>query len=338
MKPGIEKERPGSRCMTILEYAVTLAAYTYLVWVLVSFDDYGGLAAGFAGMSLQRGMSIVLCVALMPLNWLLESLKWQKLVNTLSHIGLKEAYRSVLSGLTAGFFTPNRIGDPLGRIMTLEPGKRTECAALSVVGIMGQNFATVLCGSVSAVAFIFLHFVPEAAIPVNVKICAATLAILCAILYFSLPYLCKRVSDLKFAARYKRLTAAVGRVSFPLLFGIGALSIARFCIYCTQYFLILRFFGIELGLAEAAVLIPLNYLLVTLTPSVAFAEPGIRGSYAALLIGTVSEDTAAAALSGMSLWLLNYAVPMIIGSVLLLKENNSHKRINKNEENKNLVG
>ena len=250
MKPGIEKERPGSRWMTILEYAVTLAAYTYLVWVLVSFDDYGGLAAGFAGMSLQRGMSIVLCVALMPLNWLLESLKWQKLVNTLSHIGLKEAYRSVLSGLTAGFFTPNRIGDPLGRIMTLEPGKRTECAALSVVGIMGQNFATVLCGSVSAVAFIFLHFVPEAAIPVNVKICAATLAILCAILYFSLPYLCKRVSDLKFAARYKRLTAAVGRVSFPLLFGIGALSIARFCIYCTQYFLILRFFGIELGLAE----------------------------------------------------------------------------------------
>ena len=61
----------------------------------------------------------------------------------------------------------------------------------------------------------------------------------------------------------------------------------------------------------------INYLLVSITPSIAFAEMGIRGSYAIIIIGAFSHNPPAVALAGVTVWLINYVIPMITGSLLL---------------------
>ena len=87
----------------------------------------------------------------------------------------------------------------------------------------------------------------------------------------------------------------------------------------------LRFFSIDMGMLLALIIIPINYFLVSITPSVAFAEIGIRGTYAILLLGYFTSNTVGVALSAVGLWFLNYVIPMLIGSLLLIKTNRNEK-------------
>jgi uncharacterized membrane protein YbhN (UPF0104 family) len=52
---------------------------------------------------------------------------------------------------------------------------------------------------------------------------------------------------------------------------------------------------------------------------VAFAEIGIRGTYAILLIGAFTNNSVGVALSAVGLWFINYVIPMLVGSLLLIK-------------------
>lgn len=49
------------------------------------------------------------------------------------------------------------------------------------------------------------------------------------------------------------------------------------------------------------------------------SEAAIRGSMAVLIIGTFSVNAGGIALAGISLWLLNFGIPMLLGSSILVK-------------------
>lgn len=295
-------------------------SYAYLAYVLLSFDSYGPLAESFSRVSGKRWLLLAAAVALMPVNWLIESLKWRRLIWDVCPLPLKQAYASVLSGLGAGFVTPNRIGDPVGRVLYIPKGSRSDCAALSAVGIAAQNFATFLCGSIALWAWTGSDGGSES-LGTNVKIEAAALAFVWAILYFALPRLCALAAGkLKMGERWRHMLLAVAETDFGRLAAVGGLSLLRFGCYCTQYYMMLLFFGLELSPERAAMIIPLNYLLITLTPSMAAAEAGVRGSWAALLIGPACGNAPGAAFAGICVWALNYIIPMLCGNILLAKK------------------
>ena len=93
----------------------------------------------------------------------------------------------------------------------------------------------------------------------------------------------------------------------------------------------LRFFAVEITLQAALIFIPINYLLVSVIPSVAFAEMGIRGTSAVLVLSTVTQNTLGVALAAVALWFVNYVIPMFTGSLLLMKTE-------KNEKNTDTLG
>jgi len=98
-----------------------------------------------------------------------------------------------------------------------------------------------------------------------------------------------------------------------------AISLLRYLVFCFQFFLMLRFFGVQLELWQALIAIPANYLFVTFTPSVAFSEAAVRSSYAVLFIGAFSGQVVGIALAGMCIWMVNFVFPMLVGSVVMLK-------------------
>ncbi|MEX2590199.1 MAG: hypothetical protein WD334_08335, partial [Chitinophagales bacterium] len=57
---------------------------------------------------------------LMPVNWILESLKWKMLMQRIEPLTFTNSFRSVLSGVTFTMFTPNRIGEYAGRFLFLK--------------------------------------------------------------------------------------------------------------------------------------------------------------------------------------------------------------------------
>jgi hypothetical protein len=55
---------------------------------------------------------------------------------------------------------------------------------------------------------------------------------------------------------------------------------------------------------------------VTFTPSFAFSEALIRGSWAVFVIGSFADNIPGILMAGVGLWLVNVVVPVVIGSVL----------------------
>jgi hypothetical protein len=80
------------------------------------------------------------------------------------------------------------------------------------------------------------------------------------------------------------------------------------------------FFGVELHPIFGAVAIASYYLFVTFAPSLAFSEGAVRASIAILVFGVFSTNVIGIAAAGLFIWLLNFVVPMLIGSVVLGKK------------------
>jgi Uncharacterised protein family (UPF0104). len=83
-------------------------------------------------MTGKHAWQLWLAVALMPVNWALETYKWYVLVNKFQPISFAKSFESVLSGLSFAMNTPNRIGEYGGRILYLQPAFRLRGIALTV--------------------------------------------------------------------------------------------------------------------------------------------------------------------------------------------------------------
>lgn len=318
-----------------------LCAYGYLAYTLAHFEYYQQFAQSFSHIGLERCLFLMAALLFIALNWGLEGLKWQALLRHLHPSSLGWSIKSILIGITAGFFTPNRIGEPVGRSILLPEGKRSQGVALMLVGVMGQTFASLVYGVVACTGFFSLHLSTHISLVNFCLIAGGALLALLSLCYFTLPSWGKcvvtgqftpfwqflydiRSGLLRFSWFTNLLKSAIPylkaalSVSYPTLLKVTLYSLLRYGVYCLQYFFMLRFFDVPIDTLTALLLIPINYLAVSITPSIAFAEIGIRSSIGIALIGSFTSNTVGVALAAISVWLINYVIPMLTGSVLLL--------------------
>ena len=301
-----------------------VAAYGYLIYTFINFEHYEDFSSYFKKYGLENIKYLLGCLILIPLNWLLESAKWQEVLSKIQNLSLSQAVKSVLIGLTSGFFTPNRVGEPVGRAMLLADGNKTKGVFCSLICTMAQSFATLLF---ACIAFVFvcetvrdLGQMPEILLIKYLTI--AGIVLLC-LLYFTIPFW---VGKLKLKSeKLQDIARAISLISYGSLLKVSLYSILRFAVYSFQYYLMLRFFAVDITLPEALIFIPINYLLVSVIPSVAFAEMGIRGTSAVLVLSAVTQNTLGVALAAVALWFVNYVIPMLVGSLLLMKTNRNEK-------------
>ena len=259
----------------------------------------------------------------MPLNWFLEAIKWREVLKSVQRISFLTSIKSVLIGLTSGFFTPNRVGEPVGRTFILNDGNKTKGVICSLICTLSQTFATLffVCLSLLGVAQYIPHIDGnEISLIRTIAVIGLTLV---SVLYFTLPFWIRKIKSN--SQKIKNIIEAISLISYRRLLVVSLYSILRFAVYTFQYYLMLRFFSIDMGMLLSLIIIPINYFLVSITPSVAFAEIGIRGTYAILLLGAFTANTVGVALSAVGLWFLNYVIPMLVGSLLLIKTNRNEK-------------
>ena len=90
---------------------------------------------------------------LVPLNIYLEGIKWKLQIKPIENISNWKSFLSIFTGISAGMFFPNRMGNFLGRIFMLEKGDRIKASLTTLVGGMAQMIATVSIGLISALFF-----------------------------------------------------------------------------------------------------------------------------------------------------------------------------------------
>ena len=307
----IEKHR------NTLKLAILVFAYAYLLYKLITFDNYQLLISQWTKATAERWWWIMLTLLLLPLNWSLEAMKWRSLVGNLEKLSFAQSLSSVLVGTTTGFFTPNRLGEYPGRTLLLSDGNRLTATTMGFVGSAALTICILMIGIPSSVIFATYH-TTAFSFSHSIYIYFLLSAVVFGVGFFFLPRTARLLLSKKtFGSKSTQLLQTLGKVCLRSMLHILLLSLLRYAVFCTQLLAMIHFFGVEISLWESIVGITASYLFVTLTPSVAFAEVAVRGSWAIVFLGTFSANTVGIASASISLWAINYCIPMIIGSLVL---------------------
>ncbi len=305
---------------TLVKWLIMVAAYGFLIYKLAHIEYWHELKGKFAELSFNRVLFLVFVLLLMPINWMLETIKWQLLCKNSVKLSFSQALKSVLAGLNTGYISPNRIGDFVGRILFFPSNQRVTGVFLSFLNSISQNIVLTVLGIVAALFYFSQHpFLPS----INSYFAAVGLGLLIVIaLYFAFPGISKKLKKDSWSEKIKSVIQGFSAFSSGELVSILGVSLVRYLVFCFQFYLMLCFFTIEISWIEAIVAIPTMYLLITFTPSFAAAEPAIRGSIAVLIFSVYSQNEIEIILTGILIWIINFVIPMLAGSVVVGKAKN----------------
>lgn len=275
----------------------------------------------FEGLKLESLVVLVLTCSLVYLNWAFESIKFKILLKPIQTISIKTSFKAVLAGVTVSIFTPKRIGDFGGRIFALETKNRVKGIFASLLGSYSQSLITIFFGLVLLPLYLLENKSIKDDIPyVNYLFLALAVVILLSlIVYFNIPVIGRWFVKIKYLNQYKKFIEFVENYSKTDLMKILIISAIRYVIFTFQMFMLLKVFGIEIGFINAVLGISQIYLFMFAIPTVALGELGVRGSLSIWLLGVFSPNAAGILMASVSLWVLNLAIPAIIGNYFLLK-------------------
>jgi hypothetical protein len=274
----------------------------------------------------------LLVLLLIPINLLLESYKWKLLIARLEEVSLGNALKAVLAGISVSMFMPNRVGDYLGRIFILKKANRIQATLITMLGSLAQFLTTLFFGIFALLVFIHkwliqYHLMNDWAYSGVIMTALFTIAVMIfAYLNFStFSVLIKKISS-RIYYKIERYVEIFTWYEAPLLLNILFISIARYLIFSFQFFILFRMFGIRISYPEAMVVISAIYLVMSIIPTIALSELGVRGSVSlyvfglyfsgAMLSDYVMEQVVAAS---SILWFLNLAVPSMLGVFFIFK-------------------
>lgn len=265
---------------------------------------------------------LLLAIFLMPLNWMAETKKWHQFIAKLQPFSKRKALMAVFTGVTFSLFTPNRVGEYGGRLLYVQPENQWPAVVANLVGNFCQYIILLGMGAVGS-AWIISHFqIVDPPTGTGIVVFATLGFIMMLWIYFKLDsvviWLKKNIPQLKKIPYITHI-----RVDLFLAFTrkeraeVLGWAFLRYSIYALQYFLLLLFFEIKVGITEGFSGIFSLYLLQTSLPLPPLTGLVARGNLAVLLWGYFEANELAALAATFSLWVINLVIPALIGSVSL---------------------
>ncbi len=313
----------------LLQLFIAAATLLFLYRQLFHGRDLSSVIGFISEMQGQTNLyfQLGLLLMLMLLNHSLEAFKWQHLIAKLEKVRFWLALKAVFTGISVSMFLPNRVGDYLGRVFMLRQANPVKSILVTIIGSIAQLLSTVLAGLLASAIFLFYRL---NLLKANEKwlFTAAVFFIVFMILFALFVYfnvkMIKPLAETVFP-RWKEKIAAFLDVftyySRKDLLKVLLLSLLRYLVFSFQFFLLLRLFGIGISYAMAMMLIALVYLLITVIPTIALSELGVRGSVSVYLFslylgaeGYWNDDMAMAVFAASTgIWLINLALPALLG-------------------------
>jgi hypothetical protein len=294
-----------------LKLLVALAAYGYVAFKLQKVATGDMIETLFVLTSKKGLFSLLFVVMLMPVAWFFEAAKWRIALKGIEHVGIVKALFTVWYGVSVGLLTPNRIGEPFGRMAMVEPSNRGKAAILSLICGMAQQLVTIVFGLMGLIWF-YIYWQEDFAIklfsPLNILIILIVAVATTLILFFATKIgrvidgfsLAKKLFD------EEKIDVTVRMKTHLIIFGYSAL---RYLVFSTQLFILFNIFDIDTSLQAAYMAIFTTYLLSSVIPSIALSEMGIRAGVAIVVVGSIWPNVAAISAATILLWLFNVALP-----------------------------
>jgi hypothetical protein len=305
------------RLLRLLKVAAFLVSILYIVWHISRKPELHDAALLLEPFQQPQNVAMLfLVILLMLINWSIEAIKWRSLLASVENVGFFHSLRAVFSGVTVSFYTPNRVGEFAGRILHLEPEHRFRGALATFVGSTAQVMVTFQAGL--AALIIFRERIFGESFSDLLLYPALAIIVLLPLLWLQIPrYAHLRVMS-AMLQRYPHYLEVFEHYSRQQLIGIYLLSGMRYVVFCTQQFLLLQIAGFTGSWFLSLGLSALSFLLITIIPSIALGELGMRGGVNLFVFSPYFDNSSAILFSTFLLWIINLALPAIIGAAALL--------------------
>ena len=256
---------------------------------------------------------------LMPINWLLETYKWRRLVNHRDAMTGPQPFQGVLMGVALGLFTPNGVGEFAGRVWVVKDDQREKAVSSSIAGSLAQLCITITIGG-AFVVFFTSQFVAQEWLR-TAQVLAVLTVVIGIISYYKMPVIASIIlSKISFFDRYDKFRTSLSSFSRKALSEAYFWSLLRYIVFCSQLGILIYAIG-EFEMYEViglVSLIPVYYYVQTIIPTVALSEIGVRGMIMMFLFSGVLMESEVLLISFL-IWVINLIIPGLIGLLFLAK-------------------
>lgn len=308
----------------VFQIGITLLLLVILYTELSKRDQLPVLFARFLIQLRQANVLwLVGTLVLLPFNWLMEAFKWRYFMQRYESISLGKAFAAVMAGVTFSLITPNRIGEFGGRLLFVQRVHLWKSISSNAVGGAAQYLVLLTGGLIGAGWLAARLWTPQFWWPG-----LALAAYLCLALFYYfyfhpgrvLPVL-KRLTQIKWFSSAASGLQLVEQLRTRDLWIILNWSGIRYLIYSTQYYFMLRYFGIETGVWAAFSGISFIFMIQTVLPVPAFAGLLLRGNLAVFVWTHFGAQEISSLAATFLLWIINLILPALVGTFLMFTVN-----------------
>ena len=310
----------------ILTISAKLCVILVLFWILYvqlfQNNDLTSLISQFnQSMDIDGNwVYLVLAICLMPINWLLEGKKWATLVNQFQSFTFTEALKSILAGISLAIMTPGRIGEYGGRLVGIKSSNRPKAIVANLISSLSQNSINIGVGMIGALLFLQYYMPMHQSVFASLIFLGLGVTLVLLLIYFRIDLLSGIVSYLpqwKWVVNIKNSIASFEQMSFTSLTVILGISFVRFCIYVSQYVMLIYFFGVTHNLIAAVLGVITVFFLQSNLPLPPALSVLARGEMAIFLWSVFTTNVLGILAASFSLWIINLVVPALLGTIII---------------------
>ncbi|WP_093832727.1 lysylphosphatidylglycerol synthase transmembrane domain-containing protein [Spirosoma endophyticum] len=311
--------KPGKKIILWGKIAVFVGLIAYIGYVLRQQQfDWTTVRTQLQTVDHPERWAITLLV-LTPINWGLEALKWQILLQRVQKTSFWDAYRGVLAGVSLGFALPAQLGDTAGRVLSLRTN-RAEAVGASLVSGGMQFYVALVFGAVAWAHH--LTVVPERATPTGQWLLVLFTILSLGGVGFGLVrrrlvrWLEKRPGLNQFS-EYWNVAGLYSDKEIGLALSVAGL---RYVIFLIQFYLAMRLVGITLPLDISASGIGLVFLAKTITPAFnLLSDLGVREAASLWVFAPFGVQAPILITATLTLWIANVLTPVLVGLIWVWK-------------------
>jgi hypothetical protein len=241
------------------------------------------------------------------------------MMRRLEMVPFSRALAAVFSGLTVSFFTPNRIGEYAGRIFHLRTANRIKGTLVTILENLSQLIITIAIGSLSLVFYlqdyVGLHEYILWVIGVLMVLFSGTILFL----FLEVPLLDKSLLKMPKAKKLIPYLEVLSEYKKRELLTLLGLAFLRYTVFTLQFIILLEIFDVRSSYLTVILLINMIFFVMTLVPTFALTEIGVRGAVATYFLTRISPDSLAILNASLSLWMINLVAPALFGILFIFQ-------------------
>ncbi len=301
-----------------------LAGLVYYIFQRIGSHKTDDLQSAFSVQILKpvNVVYLLIAICLIPLNWILETMKYRSLFVPDRIYTLWESFKIILAGVSFALITPLKLGEYAGRLVLTDKKDR----GLSLwATFMGNWCQWVSLGVFGIIGFqIMLEYIKWLS-PANIMLVNVLLLLVIALLIY---FLFKKLGWMSILLRliprrfysyfknnhFETYTKHRLRILKACMF-----AALRYWVYVIQFVLILQFFGVSAGFYICLSAVCTIYFIQLMLPFLNWLGLIGRTGIAIFVLSNVGINEMISGLATLLLWIINMLIPAICGTYFIIQ-------------------